>query len=86
MRQVCESCEYFKYVDSKVYGRCQCYKPACDLGGTPRIPCAEICVFFRAKRSDGRGSGVSRDSDQHIACRPRAGSDGTTACCDRTSK
>lgn len=67
MRQVCESCEYFKYVDSKVYGRCQCYEPACDLAGTPRIPGAETCEFFRAKRPDRRGLRVSRDSDQRIA-------------------
>lgn len=86
MRHVCESCEHFKYVDSQVYGRCQCQEPACDLAGTPRIPCAEICVFFGAKKPDRRGSSVSRDSDQAVAAKPGRMGSGMIACCDPESK
>ena len=50
MRQRCETCEYFKYVESNVYGRCQNNTEDSVLEGIPRIPWAMACEFFQDRR------------------------------------
>lgn len=50
MRQRCETCKYFKYVESNVYGRCQNNTEGSVLEGIPRIPWATACEFFQDRR------------------------------------
>jgi len=50
MRQRCETCKYFKYVDSNVYGRCQKNTEGSVLEGIPRVPWATVCEFFQDRR------------------------------------
>jgi len=87
MRQACQFCEYFKYAESNVYGRCQCYESGSTLGGAPRIPWAETCEFFRAvNRLDRSKSNRSCKLDEGVVPKPRETSSGTKACCDPKSK
>ncbi|MHC4396783.1 MAG: hypothetical protein ACYS1A_14130 [Planctomycetota bacterium] len=50
IRRRCENCEYFKYVESNVYGRCQNNTEGSVLEGIPRIPWATACEFFQDRR------------------------------------
>ena len=50
MRHRCETCEYFKYVESNVYGRCQNNTEDSILEGIPRVPWATACEFFQDRR------------------------------------
>ena len=49
MRQRCETCKYFKYVESNVYGRCQHNAEGSVLEGIPRVPWAITCEFFQER-------------------------------------
>jgi hypothetical protein len=87
MRQACQFCEYFKYAESNVYGRCQCYESGSDLGGAPRIPWAVACEFFRAVKKLDRGkSNGSCKLDEGVAARPVETSNGPKTCCDPEPK
>jgi len=87
MRQVCESCEHFEYVESAVYGRCQCYEPDSSFGGTPRAPWAETCGFFRvAVRRDTGKSNRSHNVGEGAAGKPTETINSTRACCEPESK
>jgi len=50
MRRRCETCKYFKYVESNVYGRCQNKTEESVLEGIPRVPWATACEFFQDRR------------------------------------
>ena len=50
MRQRCETCKYFKYVESNVYGRCQNNTEGFVLEGIPRVPWATACEFYQDRR------------------------------------
>jgi hypothetical protein len=87
MRRACQFCEHFKYAESNVYGRCQCYESGSDLGGAPRIPWAAACEFFRAvERRDGVKSNGSCKLDEGVDAKPGQTSNGAKACCDPESK
>ena len=87
MRQACQFCEHFKYADSNVYGRCQCYESGSVLGGAPRIPWAAACEFFRAAEGlDKSKSNIRSKSDEGVPARPRETSSGAGSCCDSESK
>lgn len=83
MRRACQFCEHFKYAESNVYGRCQCYESGSDLGGAPRIPWATACEFFRAaQRLDGGKSKGSCKLDEGVAAKPAETSSDSNASCD----
>ncbi|KPK45308.1 MAG: hypothetical protein AMJ65_00185 [Phycisphaerae bacterium SG8_4] len=87
MRQACQFCEHFKYAESDVYGRCQCYESECTLGGAPRIPWAVACEFFRAGAKLDRGKSNGRCKlDEVVAPKPRQTGSGDRAYCDPESK
>ena len=50
MRRRCETCKYFKYVESNVYGRCQNKTEESVLDGIQIIPWATDCEFFQDRR------------------------------------
>ena len=50
MRRRCETCEYFKYIESNVYGRCQCKAGNSVQEGIPRVPWATACEFYQVKK------------------------------------
>ena len=87
MRQACQFCEHFKYAESNVYGRCQCYESGSELGGAPRIPWATACEFFRAaKRLDRGKSNGSCKLDEGVAVKPGQISGDSNAFCNPESK
>ena len=49
MKQRCETCKHFKYVESNIYGRCQYRTADSVLDGIPRIPWAMACESYQAK-------------------------------------
>jgi len=49
MRLRCETCRYFKYVDSDAYGRCQQDAKHTASEGVPRIPWAMICQSYQGR-------------------------------------
>jgi len=54
MGQRCEKCEYFKYVESNIYGRCQYGTNDSFLEGIPRIPWAMACEFYEVKKKPNK--------------------------------
>ena len=65
MRQRCETCKYFKYIESNVYGRCQQKAEESILEGIPRVPRAMACEFFQDRcmpdRNDLNEEHMERD-------------------------
>ena len=50
MKRKCENCQYFKYAESNVYGRCQNDTEGPALKGIPRVPWAMACEFFQDRK------------------------------------
>ena len=68
MRQRCEICEYFKYVESNIYGRCQYGAGNSVVEGIPRVPWATACEFYQDRRKlDKTNSNEGREAGQEIA-------------------
>ena len=87
MRQRCETCKYFKYVESNVYGRCQNKTEDSVLEGIPRIPWATACEFYQDRRTpDKNGLNEEYKRKQDITQKQIKAHGITTAHCTAAPK
>ena len=86
MRQRCETCEYFKYVESNVYGRCQNKTEESVLEGIPRVPWATACEFFQNSKVPDKND-LNEEHMRQDIIQKQTNADGiTTAHCTAAPK